>query len=94
LFIERLLLFARNGKLKSAVLMDKRYRFLLIQAFHLPKESQYLHRAADGPKESMLMNYEPLPRPPNMGQSAVHLAKNRAQRGETSEEDVLIRWRD
>jgi Asp/Glu/hydantoin racemase len=37
--------------------MDKRYRFLLIQAFHLPKESQYLHRAVEGPKESMLMNY-------------------------------------
>ena len=34
------------------------YRFLLIQAFHLPKESQYLHRAVDGPKESMLMNFE------------------------------------
>ena len=38
--------------------MNKRYRFFLIQAFHLPKESQYLHRAVDGPKESMLMNYE------------------------------------
>jgi allantoin racemase len=38
--------------------MSKRYRFLLIQAFHLPKESQYLHRAVDGPKESMLMNFE------------------------------------
>jgi allantoin racemase len=37
--------------------MAKRYRFLLIQAFHLPKESQYLHRAVDGPKESMLMNF-------------------------------------
>jgi Asp/Glu/hydantoin racemase len=30
------------------------------------------------------INY-PLPRPPNMGQSEVHLAKNRAQRGEGSE---------
>jgi Asp/Glu/hydantoin racemase len=30
------------------------------------------------------INY-PLPRPPNMGQSEVHLAKNRAQRGEHSE---------
>jgi Asp/Glu/hydantoin racemase len=30
------------------------------------------------------INY-PLPRPPDMGQSQVHLAKNRAQRGETSE---------
>jgi Asp/Glu/hydantoin racemase len=38
--------------------MNKRYRFLLIQAFHLPKESQYLHRAVEGPKESMLMNFE------------------------------------
>ena len=38
--------------------MTKRYRFLLIQAFHLPRESQYLHRAVDGPKESMLMNFE------------------------------------
>jgi hypothetical protein len=37
--------------------MEKRYRFLLIQAFHLPEESQYLHRAVDGPKESMLMNH-------------------------------------
>lgn len=27
----------------------------------------------------------PLPRPPSTGQSAVHLAKNRAQRGESSE---------
>jgi len=38
--------------------MSARYRFLLIQAFHLPKESQYLHRAVDGPKEGMLMNHE------------------------------------
>jgi allantoin racemase len=38
--------------------MNKRYRFLLIQAFHLPRESQYLHRAVDGPKETMLMNYD------------------------------------
>ena len=38
--------------------MNKRYRFLLVQAFHLPKESQYLHRAVEGTKESMLMNYE------------------------------------
>ena len=38
--------------------MDARYRFLLIQAFHLPKESQYLHRSVDGPKETMLMNYD------------------------------------
>ena len=38
--------------------MNARYRFLLIQAFHLPKESQYLHRAVEGSKESMLMNYD------------------------------------
>ena len=38
--------------------MSKRYRFLLIQAFHLPSSSQYLHRAVEGAKESMLMNYE------------------------------------
>lgn len=38
--------------------MSKRYRFLLIQAFHLPNTSQYLHRAVEGPKESMLMNFE------------------------------------
>src|SRR3982751_1851991 len=38
--------------------MDRPYKFLLIQAFHLPKESQYLHRSVDGPKETMLMNYD------------------------------------
>ena len=38
--------------------MKKRYRFLLIQAFHLPKDSQYLHRAVEGPKETVLMNFE------------------------------------
>lgn len=38
--------------------MSKRYRFLLIQAFHLPNTSQYLHRAVEGPKETMLMNFE------------------------------------
>jgi hypothetical protein len=38
--------------------MSARYRFLLIQAFHLPKESQYLHRAVDGTKEGMLMNHD------------------------------------
>jgi Asp/Glu/hydantoin racemase len=38
--------------------MNARYRFLLIQAFQLPKESQYLHRAVEGSKESMLMNYD------------------------------------
>ena len=37
--------------------MTKRYRFLFIQAFHLPKDSKYLHRAVDGPKENRLMNF-------------------------------------
>ena len=36
----------------------KKYRFLLIQAFHLPPTSKHLHRAVEGPKESCLMNYE------------------------------------
>lgn len=35
-----------------------KYRFLLIQAFHLPKDSKYLHRPVEGPKESRLMNYK------------------------------------
>lgn len=35
-----------------------KYRFLLIQAFHLPKDSPYLHRPVEGPKETRLMNYE------------------------------------
>ena len=38
--------------------MTKPYRFLLIQAFHLPQESQFLHRPVDGPKETLLMNFE------------------------------------
>jgi allantoin racemase len=38
--------------------MQKPYRFLLIQAFHLPKESQYLHRPVEGAKEARLMNFE------------------------------------
>ena len=38
--------------------MEKRYRFLLIQAFHLPKDSQYVHRPMEGPKETRLMNFE------------------------------------
>ncbi len=40
-------------------MMDgKKFRFLLIQAFRLPKDSKYLHRAVEGPKETQLMNYE------------------------------------
>ena len=38
--------------------MTAKYRFLLIQAFHLPKESQYAHRPMEGPKEERLMNFE------------------------------------
>ncbi len=37
---------------------DKKYRFLLIQAFHLPPTSKHLHRAVEGAKEACLMNYE------------------------------------
>ena len=37
---------------------EKKYRFLLIQAFHLPPTSKHLHRAVEGPKEQCLMNYE------------------------------------
>jgi hypothetical protein len=37
--------------------MTKRYRFLLIQAFHLPKDSQYVHRPMEGPREARLMNF-------------------------------------
>ena len=36
----------------------KKFRFLLIQAFHLPETSPYLHRTVEGPKETRLMNYD------------------------------------
>ena len=36
----------------------KPYRFLLIQAFHLPSGSPYLHRRFEGPKEARLMNFD------------------------------------
>ena len=36
----------------------KKFRFLLIQAFHLPKTSQYLQRPVEGPRETRLMNYD------------------------------------
>jgi allantoin racemase len=36
----------------------KKFRFFLVQAFSLPKESKYLHRPIEGPKETRLMNYE------------------------------------
>ena len=35
-----------------------KFRFLLVQAFHLPASSPYLHRPVDGPKEGRLMNYD------------------------------------
>ena len=38
----------------------KKFRFLLIQAFHLPQTSSYLHRTFEGPKETRLMNYDNL----------------------------------
>ena len=37
---------------------NKQFRFLLIQAFHLPQSSKHLHRPVEGPKETCLMNYE------------------------------------
>ena len=37
---------------------EKKFRFLLIQAFHLPKASPYLHRPVEGTKQTRLMNYE------------------------------------
>src|ERR1035437_2490332 len=36
----------------------KKFRFLLIQAFHLPKTSKYLQRPVEGPRETRLMNYD------------------------------------
>lgn len=38
----------------------KKFRFLLIQAFHLPQTSSYLHRTVEGPRETRLMNYDNL----------------------------------
>ena len=38
----------------------KKFRFLLIQAFHLPQTSSYRHRTFEGPKETRLMNYDNL----------------------------------
>ncbi len=35
-----------------------KYRFFLIQAFHLPESSPYLHRPVKGAKEARLMNYD------------------------------------
>lgn len=36
----------------------QKFRFLLIQAFHLPETSPYLHRTVEGTKETRLMNYD------------------------------------
>jgi allantoin racemase len=36
----------------------KKYRFFLVNAFSLPKDSPYLHRPVEGPKETRLMNYQ------------------------------------
>lgn len=35
-----------------------KYRFLLVNAFHLPPESRYRHRRMEGPKEETLVNYQ------------------------------------
>lgn len=36
---------------------QKKYRFLMIQAFALPENSRFLHRPVTGPKEVRLMNH-------------------------------------
>ena len=37
---------------------QKKFRFFLCQAFHLPANSKYVHRATEGTKEQRLMNYD------------------------------------
>lgn len=37
---------------------EKKFRFFLVQAFHLPSTSSYLHRPTEGPKEERLMNFD------------------------------------
>ena len=37
---------------------EKKFRFFLVQAFHLPPTSRYLHRPTEGTKEKRLMNYD------------------------------------
>jgi len=37
---------------------DETLSLLLIQAFHLPKDSRYLQRSVEGPKETVLMNFQ------------------------------------
>ncbi len=37
---------------------EKKFRFFLCQAFHLPQTSKYVHRTTEGPKEKRLMNYD------------------------------------
>ena len=39
-------------------LEEKKFRFFLVQAFHLPPTSRYLHRQTEGSKETRLMNYD------------------------------------
>jgi allantoin racemase len=43
---------------ESTMPQDKPFRFLLIQAFHLPPDSPYLHRPTAGAKEARLMNHD------------------------------------
>lgn len=37
---------------------QKKFRFFLCQAFHLPQTSKYVHRTTEGTKEQRLMNYD------------------------------------
>lgn len=37
---------------------DKKYRFILIQAFQLPADSPYRHRSLEGPRERSLQNHD------------------------------------
>jgi allantoin racemase len=39
-------------------LEEKKFRFFLVQAFHLPATSKYVHRQTEGTKEQRLMNYD------------------------------------
>jgi len=49
----------RSSSAKPSVEPEqKKYRFFLVNAFSLPKDSPYLHRPVDGPKEILLMNYD------------------------------------
>jgi hypothetical protein len=37
---------------------EKKYRFILINAFSVPAKSPHVHRPMEGPKETRLMNYD------------------------------------